>query len=546
MVRKYERKLVRGKNQRRRGPGCSKPHARLGAKPAAIRAVALCGARLHLHSPLCSNVNAMPSKSATAGRDALRQIPSVDQLLTRPAIESLAADSGRPFVTAIIRKVLAQLRAELAQKSGARAATPSTDPATLEAEIQAAVARALAPSLRAVINATGVVLHTNLGRAPLSRNAIQSIAATAGHYTNLEYDIASGKRGKRDVHTANLLAEMVGAQSAIVVNNNAAAIFLVLNTFAKNAEVIVSRGELIEIGDGFRIPDIMSESGAILREVGTTNRTRISDYARAINKNTRLLLRVHPSNFRITGFTERPTLEELAALGKKRKIPVCEDLGSGCLADLAASGVNEPVARESFTAGAGIITFSGDKLLGGPQAGIIAGKKDLIERVRRNPLFRALRVDKLTIAALEATLRSYQRGALDEIPALRMIRASAAEIGQRAQSFVERLRAALANDVAVEIVKGTSVIGGGSTPDQALPTFLIAISSRNRSAAEIEERLRKPGSGAAVIARVERNHLLLDLRTVEANAEDALLHGLLQALPRALSHELPRAIASVE
>ena len=304
---------------------------------------------------------------------------------------------------------------------------------------------------------------------------MQQILATAGHYTNLEYDVASGKRGKRDVHTANLLAEMVGAQAAIVVNNNAAAIFLVLNTFAKGAEVIVSRGELIEIGDGFRIPDILAESGAVLREVGTTNRTRIGDYERAINKNTRLLLRVHPSNFRITGFTARPSLEEIAALGKKRKIPVCEDLGSGCLADLAASGVNEPVARASFVAGAGIITFSGDKLLGGPQAGIIAGRKDLIEGVRRNPLFRALRVDKLTIAALEATLRAYQRGALDEIPTLRMIRSSAGEIARRAELFVERLRADLPADAVAEIVKGNSVIGGGSTPDQALPTFLIAI-----------------------------------------------------------------------
>jgi L-seryl-tRNA(Ser) seleniumtransferase len=332
------------------------------------------------------------------------------------------------------------------------------------------------------------------------------------------------------VHTAHLLAEIVGAQAAIVVNNNAAAIFLVLNTFAKNAEVVVSRGELIEIGDGFRIPDILAESGAVLREVGTTNRTRIGDYERAINKNTRLLLRVHPSNFRITGFTARPSLEELVALGKKRKIPVCEDLGSGCLADLAASGVNEPVARESFIAGAGIITFSGDKLLGGPQAGIIAGKKELIERVRRNPLFRALRVDKLTIAALEATLRAYQRGALDEIPALRMIRMPAAEIAQRAQSFVERLRPELPADAAAEIIKGNSVIGGGSTPDQSLPTFLIAITSRRHSAAETETRLREPQLEAPVIARVERDRLILDLRTVSPDEEAELASAISSAL----------------
>lgn len=460
----------------------------------------------------------------------MRQIPSVGALLARPTIEALAAKSGRALVLAMTRRVLAVLRTELAEKSGERDSAEPVDPAALENEIVASVARALSPSLRAVINATGVILHTNLGRAPISEAALQHILATAGHYTNLEYDIASGKRGKRDVHTANLLAEMVGAQAAIVVNNNAAAIFLVLNTFAKGAEVIVSRGELIEIGDGFRIPDILAESGAVLREVGTTNRTRIGDYERAINKNTRLLLRVHPSNFRITGFTARPSLEEIAALGKKRRIPVCEDLGSGCLADLAASGVNEPVARASFVAGAGIITFSGDKLLGGPQAGIIAGRKDLIERVRRNPLFRALRVDKLTIAALEATLRAYQRGALDEIPTLRMIRISAAEIAQRAELFVERLRTDLPADAAAEVIKGNSVIGGGSTPDQSLPTFLIAITSRRHAASQIEGRLRASRSGAPVIARVERNRLILDLRTVFPGQAAALREAISSAL----------------
>jgi L-seryl-tRNA(Ser) seleniumtransferase len=458
----------------------------------------------------------MLPKSTALDRAALRRIPSVDELLMRPKIAALIPKSGRALVTSIIRKQLAQLRTALAQ------GLKSADSAALEDEMQAAVALALTPSLRRVINATGVVLHTNLGRAPLSEAAIQHIAATAGHYTNLEYDLPTGKRGKRDVHTANLLAEIVGAQAAIVVNNNAAAIFLVLNTFAKAAEVIVSRGELIEIGDGFRIPDILAESGAVLREVGTTNRTRTGDYERAINKSTRLLLRVHPSNFRITGFTARPSLEELVALGKKRKIPVCEDLGSGCVADLTPSGVNEPVACESFTAGVGIITFSGDKLLGGPQAGIIAGKKDLIERVRRNPLFRALRVDKLTIAALEATLLDYRRGAVDEIPTLRMIRIPASEIAQRAQAFVEKLRPALPADATAEIIKGNSVIGGGSTPDQSLPTFLVAITRRHHTAAEIEARLRAGKSGPPIIARVERNRLIIDFRTVFPSEESAL------------------------
>jgi L-seryl-tRNA(Ser) seleniumtransferase len=472
----------------------------------------------------------MPAKSAKPNRATMRQIPSVDALLARPAIESLAAKAGRALVTAMTRKVLSELRAELTQKSSERDSTEPIDPAALENEIHAAVERALTPSLRAVINATGVILHTNLGRAPLAEAATRHILATAGHYTSLEYDVASGKRGKRDVHTAQLLAEISGAQAAIVVNNNAAAIFLVLNTFAKGAEVIVSRGELIEIGDGFRIPDILAESGAVLREVGTTNRTRISDYARAINKNTRLLLRVHPSNFRISGFTARPSLEELVALGKKHKIAVCEDLGSGNLTDLSASGVNEPLARESFKAGAGIITFSGDKLLGGPQAGIIAGKKDLIERVRRNPLFRALRVDKLTIAALEATLLAYQRGALEEIPTLRMIRMPATEIEKRSRAFVESLRESLPTDAAAEIIKSNSVIGGGSTPDQSLPTLVIAISSGHQAAAGIEDRLRESRSGPPVIARVERNRLIVDLRTVFPDEESALASAISSAL----------------
>ena len=276
----------------------------------------------------------------------------------------------------------------------------------IETRIVNHVEALLAPSLVRVINATGVILHTNLGRAPLSAAAAAEIAVSATRYSNLEYDISSGERGKRDVHTARLLAQLVGAESAIVVNNNAAAVFLVLNTLAKGAEVIVSRGELIEIGDGFRIPDIMAESGAVLREVGTTNRTRIRDYERACNERTRLLLRVHPSNFRITGFTERPTLDELTALGRRLQVPVYEDLGSGCLADLAANGINEPVARASCDAGVEVVSFSGDKLLGGPQAGVIAGKREIVERIRRNPLFRALRVDKLTIAALEVTLKA--------------------------------------------------------------------------------------------------------------------------------------------
>jgi L-seryl-tRNA(Ser) seleniumtransferase len=487
-------------------------------------------------------MNPVPESAARLQKDSaarLRAIPSVDELLLQPRLVALAEKSGRALVTQTIRQVLAEFRARLkSEPSQSAVPIPEVlDPAQFEArvaaEIVAAVVEkvetALAPSLRRVINASGVVLHTNLGRAPLSHAAVAQITATAAGYSNLEYDITRGDRGKRDVHTSNLLADLVGAESAIVVNNNAAAVFLVLNTLAKAAEVVVSRGELIEIGDGFRIPDIMAESGAVLREVGTTNRTRLRDYERAISDRTRLLLRVHPSNFRITGFTERPSLAELAALGERFHLPVYEDLGSGCIADLAASGIAEPVARASCQAGASVITFSGDKLLGGPQAGIIAGKKEFVERIRANPLFRALRVDKLTIAALQATLQSYLRGALDEIPALRMIRLSQEEIANRAKHFCEKFRPVLPADVKLEIHPGFSVIGGGSTPDQQLPTTLIAISTPRHSAAQIEDRLRKPRAtnpaGATsptatpVIARIEENHVILDLRTVHPTEE---------------------------
>ena len=456
----------------------------------------------------------------------LRQIPSVDELLNRPAIAELSQRAGREFTVEVTRRVLADLR----ERADVEVASLSANIADIEMRITKRIEEELAPSLRSVINATGVVLHTNLGRAPIGKSAAEHLAATATRYSNLEYDLAEGARGKRDVHTNKLLATLVGAESAIVVNNNAAAVFLTLNTLAKGAEVIVSRGELIEIGDGFRIPDIMTQSGVELREVGTTNRTRIADYERAVTERTRLLLRVHPSNFRIVGFTKRPKLEELVAVGRRLGIPVVEDLGSGCLIDLSSVGIDEPIARTSFDAGVDVVTFSGDKLLGGPQAGIIAGKKSIVERIRRNPLFRALRVDKLTIAVLEMTLRAYRRSAWNEIPALRMIRMTASEIEQRARAFVARLTGRLLDGVVLEIREGSSVIGGGSTPDQKLPTSLIAIASRLYSAAQIEERLRRPASGTPVIARIEEDRLVIDLRTVFVEEEGPLAEAVIAAL----------------
>jgi len=461
--------------------------------------------------------------------DLLRQIPSVDELLTQPRLAALGQRVDRELLVEIARTVLADLRGRITgEGTGTVMALDST---ALEERIASMVERVLASSLEAVINATGVILHTNLGRAPLSSAAAEEIGRSAASYSNLEYDLEEGARGKRDVHVAQLLERLTGAEAAIVVNNCAAAVLLVLAALAKGGEVIVSRGELIEIGDGFRIPEIMAQSGAVLREVGTTNRTRIVDYENAINENTRLLLRVHPSNFTITGFAEKPSMDELVALGQRTGLPLVEDLGSGCLIDLSSAGITEPTVRQNVAAGVSIVMFSGDKLLGGPQAGIIAGTKELVGRVRRHPLFRALRVDKLTTAALAATLGAYLRGAADEIPALRMIRLSVNEIKRRAENFLRELTPELPlGEVELEITDGSSLAGGGSTPTQSLPTKLIRIASARYSASQLEQRLRRAPAGISVIARVEDDRLILDLRTVFPGQEPLLLKTLSAAL----------------
>jgi len=462
--------------------------------------------------------------------ELLRQIPSVDELLAQPRLAALAARVDRALLLDITRAALADLRARITGDLAAGALSALAT-GNIEATIADWVERILAHSLLPVINATGVILHTNLGRAPLSAAVVEEFRRTATQYSNLEYDLEAGARGKRDVHTARLLERLTGAESAIVVNNCAAAVLLVLAALAKGGEVVVSRGELIEIGDGFRIPEIMAESGAVLREVGTTNRTRLADYENALNEKTRLLMRVHPSNFKITGFTEKPSIEELVALSARTGLPLLEDLGSGCVLDLSPSGIAEPTVRQSVEAGISLVTFSGDKLLGGPQAGVIAGKKDLVARVRRHPLFRALRVDKLTIAALEVTLGAYLRGAYDEIPAMRMIRLTPREIELRAKNFLRELTPEIPlGEVELEIVDGSSLAGGGSTPAQALPTKVIRIASARHSAAQLEERLRRNPSGFPVIARVEDDRLILDLRTVFPEQEPSLLASLAFAL----------------
>jgi len=461
--------------------------------------------------------------------ELLRQIPSVDELLAQPRLAVLSRRVDRNLVVEVARAVLADLRARIAEDSNWMAI--SFDGASVEELISAQVEKILSRSLQPVINATGVILHTNLGRAPLPETVVDEFRRSATQYSNLEYDLEAGARGKRDVHTAELLRRLTGAEAAIVVNNCAAAVLVTLAALARGGEVIVSRGELIEIGDGFRIPEIMEQSGAILREIGTTNRTHLADYENAINEKTRLLLRVHPSNFKVTGFTDKPSLEELVTLSQRSGLPLAEDLGSGCLVDLSEYAVSEPTAKQSIDRGVSVVMFSGDKLLGGPQAGVIAGKKELIARVRRYPLFRALRVDKLTIAALEATLGAHLRAAWDEIPVMRMIRMTPQELKRRAENFIRELRPELPLDeVEIEIADGASLAGGGSTPAQTLPTKIIRIASARYSAGKLEQRLRRAPAGVSVIARVEDDRLILDLRTVFPEQEPLLIKTLASAL----------------
>ncbi|MGB9420068.1 MAG: L-seryl-tRNA(Sec) selenium transferase [Candidatus Acidiferrum sp.] len=466
-----------------------------------------------------------PSADQTA---LLRRLPSVDELLLRPRLAALCNNLDRAYAVVTVRGVLAEARSQITSGIADPAAT---DPDALEQRIIQSIQLELAPSLRPVINASGVILHTNLGRAPLIPSAIEELRQSATHYSNLEYDLHAGTRGKRDQHLSRLLKRLTGAEAAIVVNNCAAAVLVTLAALAAGGEVIVSRGELIEIGDGFRIPEIMEQSGAVLREVGTTNRTRIADYENAINDRTRLLLRVHPSNFTVTGFTEKPEVTDLIALGARRGLAVIEDLGSGCLVDLSSAGIHEPVVRESVEAGFSLVLFSGDKLLGGPQAGIIAGKKELVATIRRHPLFRALRVDKLTITAMHATLRAYLRGAWDEIPSLAMIRLSVETIAQRAAAVLTSIEAKAGSSHAhVTIVDGHSLVGGGSTPAQSLPTKLLCITKDRQSAAELEARLREGPAGIPVIARIEEDRLLFDLRTVLPEQESTLAQSIAAVL----------------
>ncbi len=443
-------------------------------------------------------------------QELLKQIPKVDRVLAWDQMAALAASHPRTELLAAVRQVLDRLRDAVRHNSSVDLSREH-----LSALVSAELACRCRPSLREVVNGTGVVIHTNLGRSPLAFDAEEAIRRVSCGYSNLEYDLSSGVRGKRHDHVEGLICELTGAEAALVVNNNAAAVILALSTLALGREVIVSRGELVEIGGSFRIPEVMQQSGAHLVEVGATNCTHVRDYFNAHSDATALLLKVHTSNFAVVGFTAEVSVEELSVLGKKIGVPVMADAGSGCLIDLAPYGIpGEPTVGCYLDAGVDVVTFSGDKLLGGPQAGIIAGKRELLEPMKRHPLMRAFRMDKLSLAALEATLRLYrdERHAICEIPTLRMLTATPAELSRRADRLVRLLRRRLPQTVTLLKHKGESSAGGGSLPLLSLPTTLLEVRISGLSAQQIEQRLR--GASQPVIGRIQRERFLLDVRTI--------------------------------
>ncbi len=463
-----------------------------------------------------------------------RNLPGIDTLLQSNTSQRLFGAVGADHLTGLARMVTGQMRDELeaAFQSDGDFDPDSISREELLTEAERRLAKAWrqeqTSSLRRVINASGVIIHTNLGRAPLADEARNAAIDAASRYCNLEYDLATGKRGKRGVRAEKLLSDITGAESALIVNNCAAACVLVLTALSKGGEAIISRGELVEIGGDFRVPDVMEQSGANLVEVGTTNKTKASDYEGAINENTRLITRVHPSNYRIVGFTAKPTVGELAEIAHRHGILLYEDAGSGAIEDMSRYGLSgEPLIGDSIKAGADVVTFSGDKLIGGIQAGLIVGKKDVIARIRQNPLYRALRVSKLVYAVLESTFDAFRRGdAFDTIPVLKMLAVSNNDMRQRIWKFAHVLRERLGenSEVSFEVGKGRSVIGGGSAPAVQPPTTLMAIKHKRLSASEIENRLRH--SDPPIICRVFQNRVALDLRTVARDEENELLEAL--------------------
>lgn len=445
----------------------------------------------------------------------LRKLPGIDRLLEMALEHPGLADAPRPVITRAAREVVESLRAEILDED-IPIGEEALDAQRIIDRIKRRIDAILAPNLVPTINAAGVVVHTNLGRSLLAQQALGNVATIAGRYSNLEFDLDRGHRGSRYQAIVDILCEISGAEAALVVNNNAGAVFICLETFARGREVIVSRGELVEIGGSFRVPDVMAKSGGILKEVGTTNRTHPRDYEHAITENTALLLKVHQSNFSIVGFTREVSLKEMVEIGRTRKVPVMEDLGSGTFIDFSPYGLaKEPTVQESVAAGVDVVTFSGDKLLGGPQAGLIVGKKRYIDRIRTNPLNRALRIDKMTLAALESTLQLYREPekAVNTIPTLRMITASVEEIRQKAETLKARLEAPGIASIRIEILRCSSRTGGGALPMQELPSVCLGVRVDGFTVNAVEKKLR--AHTPPIIGRIEDDCFIMDLRTVQ-------------------------------
>ncbi|CAN5322581.1 L-seryl-tRNA(Sec) selenium transferase [soil metagenome] len=458
---------------------------------------------------------------ASHSNSVMRNIPSVDELLRSEAARTIAAEAGHARITELAQRAIEAVRQEVSGNSDV--AWSKEKLLDIAGDRVAEAWRAERTSrLQSVINCTGVVIHTNLGRAPLSPDAKQAIVNEAAGYCTLEYDLENGRRGKRAPMCEKLLADLTGAEAALVVNNCAAAAFFVLTVFAAGGEVVISRGELVEIGGDFRVPDVLAQSGATLREVGTTNRTKIDDYAEALSGGSRVILRVHPSNYRIVGFTSTPTLTELAELAHSQGVLLYEDIGSGALIDLSPYGLkDEPIVGDSILAGVDLVTFSGDKLLGGPQAGIIVGSHELIDRLRRHPLYRALRVGKLIYSALEATLASYRKGTESDVPVIAMLALDKNTIRERAVAFISQFNSHYSGPLMIELISGNSAVGGGAAPAVGLETELMALTHPELSAEKLEQILRS--SEPSTISRIESDKVLLDLRTVAPAEEPTLL-----------------------
>ena len=462
----------------------------------------------------------------------LSQIPNVDRILVEPEMVQMENRYPRGIILEAVRRGLDHLRQRIITARNPRDLDESIFSfENLLPHFMEEIQNQINPKLKRVINATGVVIHTNLGRSLLHEGAIEHIVRVSRHYSNLEFDLNQGKRGSRYSHVEEILCRLTGAEAALVVNNNAAAVLLVLNTLADGKEVIVSRGQLVEIGGAFRIPDVMKRSGAILKEVGTTNRTHLSDYEGAIDEDTALILKVHTSNFRIVGFTSDVALEELAELAHSHHVPIMEDLGSGCLIDLSKYGLDrEPTVQEVIKGGADIVTFSGDKLMGGPQAGIILGREEYVQRIKVNPLNRAVRIDKLTLAGLESTLRIYldEAKAVREIPTLRMLTYSRDELRKRAQRLSRKIRAKIPGGLSIGVRDDVSQVGGGAYPVQLLPTYVVTLKPDHGSVNQLEEKLRE--GKPPIIARVSKEEVLLDVRTIGDDEGNFIVDGIEKSL----------------